>query len=76
MVPIYPDPFPHIRKPITSPKRKRRRIQFVNYFDDVTGVHGKQKKQTRHKKFRVKPDKYSMTVEEDDDFFFFEFANL
>ncbi|CAH3173279.1 unnamed protein product [Porites lobata] len=47
-----------------SPKRKRRRIQFVNYLDDHN-AHGKQKKRTRHKKFRVRPYKYSMGEEDD-----------
>ena len=47
-----------------GPKRRRRRIQFLNYLDDHN-AHGKQlRKRTRHKKFRVKPYKYSMGEEE------------
>ena len=45
-----------------GPKRKRRRIQFVNYLDDHKS-HGKQLKKRRHKKF--KPYKYSMGEDED-----------
>ena len=46
-----------------GPKRKRRRIQFVNYLDDHK-AHAKQLKKRRHKKF--KPYKYSMGVEDED----------
>ena len=47
-----------------GPKRRRRRIQFLNYLD-YHNAHGKQlRKRTRHKKFRVKPYKYSMGEEE------------
>ena len=47
-----------------GPKRRRRRIQFLNYLDDHN-AHGKQlRKRSRHKKFRVKPYKYSMGEEE------------
>ncbi|CAH3183610.1 unnamed protein product [Porites lobata] len=45
-----------------GPKRKRRRIQFLNYLDDHKS-HGKQLKKRRHKKF--KPYKYSMGEDED-----------
>ena len=45
-----------------GPKRKRRRIQFVNYLDDHK-AHAKQLKKRRHKKF--KPYKYSMGEDED-----------
>ena len=46
---------PHrVEAPSQDPKRKRRRIQFVNYLDDVNGAYGKQKKRTQHQKFRVK----------------------
>ena len=55
-------PSPTVETPSQAPKRKRRRIQFVNYLDDH-GAHGKQKKRTRHKKF--KPHKYSMGEEEE-----------
>ena len=43
-----------------GPKRKRRRIQLVNYLDDHK-AHAKQLKKRRHKKF--KPYKYSMGEE-------------
>ena len=46
-----------------GPKRKRRRIQFVNYLDDHK-AHGKQLRKRRHKKF--KPYKYSMGEEDED----------
>ena len=44
-------------------KRKRRRIQFVNYLDDHK-AHGKHLRKHRHKKF--KPFKYSMGEEDKD----------
>ncbi|CAH3175255.1 unnamed protein product [Porites lobata] len=53
-----------VETPSQGPKRKRRRIQFVNYLDDHN-AHGKQRKRTRHKKFRVRPYKYSMGEEDD-----------
>ena len=62
--PAFLTPRPTVETPSQGPKRKRRRIQFVNYFYDHN-AHGKQKKRTRHKKFRVRPYKYSMG--EDDD---------
>ena len=46
-----------------GPKRKRRRIQFVNYLDDHK-AHGKHLRKHRHKKF--KPFKYSMGEEDKD----------
>ena len=46
-----------------APKRKRRRIQFVNYLNDHE-AHGKRLRKRRHKKFN--PYKYS-TGEEDED---------
>ena len=46
-----------------GPKRKRRRIQFVNYLDDHK-AHAKQLRKRRHKKF--KPYKYSMGEEDED----------
>ena len=57
--PAFMTPPPTIETPSQGPKRKRRRIQFVNYLDDHN-AHGKQRKRTRHKKFRVRPYKYSM----------------
>ena len=46
-----------------GPKRKRRRIQFLNYSDDHK-AHAKQLRKRRHKKF--KPYKYSMGEEDED----------
>ena len=57
--PAFLTPPPTVETPSQGPKRKRRRIQFVNYLDDHN-AHGKQRKRTRHKKFRVRPYKYSM----------------
>ena len=58
--PAFLTPPPTVETPSQQgPKRKRRRIQFVNYLDDHN-AHGKQRKRTRHKKFRVRPYKYSM----------------
>ena len=45
-----------------GPKRKRRRIQFVNYLDNHK-AHAKQPRKRRHKKF--KPYKYSMGEEDE-----------
>ena len=65
--PAFLTPPPTVETPSQQcPKRKRRRIQFLNYLDDHN-AHGKQlRKRTRHKKFRVKPYKYSMGEEEED----------
>ena len=49
-----------------GPKRKRHRIQILNYLDDHN-VHAKQlRKRSRHKKFRVTPYKYFMGEEDED----------
>ena len=61
--PAFLTPHPTVETPSQGPKRKRLRIQFVNYLDDRNA--GKQRKRTRHKKFRVRPYKYSMGDEED-----------
>ena len=63
--PAFLTPPPTVQTPSQKgPKRKRRRIQFLNYLDDHN-AHGKQlRKRTRHKKFQVKPYKYSMGEEE------------
>ena len=62
--PSFLTPPPTVETPSQQgPKRKRRRIQFVNYLDDHKS-HGKQLKKHRHKKF--KPYKYSMGEEEED----------
>ena len=47
-----------------DPKRKRRRIQFVNYLDDHK-AHAKQLRKRRHKKFKPYV-KYSMGEEDED----------
>ena len=62
--PGFLTPPPTVEIPSPGPKRKRRRIQFVNYLDDHN-AHGKQRKRTGHKKFRVRPYKYSMGEEDD-----------
>ena len=62
--PGFLTPPPTVETPSQGPKRKRRRIQFVNYLDDHN-AHGKQRKRTRHKKFRVRPYKYSISEEDD-----------
>ena len=61
--PAFLTPPPTVETPSQGPKRKRRRIQFVNYLDDHKS-HGKQLKKRRHKKF--KPYKYSMGEEDED----------
>ncbi|CAH3195574.1 unnamed protein product, partial [Porites evermanni] len=63
--PAFLTPPPTVETPSPQgPKRKRRRIQFLNYLDDHKS-HGKQLKKRRHKKFRVRPYKYSMGEEDD-----------
>ena len=62
--PAFLTPPPTAETPSQGPKRKRRQIQFVDYLDDHN-AHSKQRKRTRHKKFRVKPFKYTMGEEED-----------
>ena len=62
--PAFLTPSPRVETPPQGPKRKRRRLQLVNYLDDHND-HSKQRKRTRHKKFRVSPYKYSMGEEED-----------
>ena len=52
--PTFLTPPPTVETPSQGPKRKGRRIQFVNFLDEPN-VHGKQRKGTRHKKFRVRP---------------------
>ena len=62
--PAFLTPPPKVETQSQGPKRKRLRIQFVNYLDDHN-AHGKQRKRTRRKKFRVRPYKYSMGEEDD-----------
>ena len=62
--PAFLTPSPTVETPSQQgPKRKRRRIQFVNYLDDHK-AHAKQLRKRRHKKF--KPYKYSMGEEDED----------
>ena len=50
--PAFLTPPPTVETPSQQgPKRKRRRIQFVNYLDDHK-AHGKQLRKRRHKKFK------------------------
>ena len=44
---------PTVDTPSQAPKCKRRRIQFVDYLDDVNDAYRKQKKRARHKKLQV-----------------------
>ena len=62
--PAFLTPPPTVETPSQGQKRKRRRIQFVNYLDDHN-AHGKQRKRNQHKKCRVRPYKYSMGEEDD-----------
>ena len=62
--PAFLTPTPTVETPSQGAKRKRRRIQFVNYLGDHK-AHGKQRKRTRHKKFGVRPYKCSMGEEDD-----------
>ena len=68
--PAFLTPPPTVQTPSQKgPKRKRRRIQFLNYLDDHN-AHGKEmRKRSRHKKFRVKSYSYSMGEEDEDQFF-------
>ena len=65
--PAFLTPPPTVETPSQQgPKRKRRRIQFLNYLDDHN-AHAKQvRKRSRHKKFPFKPYKYSMGEEDED----------
>ena len=68
--PAFLTPSPTVETtPQQGPKRKRRRIQCLNYLDDHN-AHGKEmRKRSRHKKFRVKSYSYSMGEEDEDQFF-------
>ena len=62
--PAFLTPPPTVETPSQQgPKRKRHRIQFVNYLDDHK-AHAKQLRTGRHTKF--KPYKYSMGDEDED----------
>ena len=62
--PAFLTPPPTVETPSQQgPKRKRNRIQFVNYLDDHK-AHTKQLRKGRHKKF--KPYKYSIGEEDED----------
>ena len=62
--PAFLTPPPTVETLSQAPKRISGRIQFVTYLDDHN-AHGKQRKRKRHKKFRVRPYKYSMGEEDD-----------
>ena len=63
--PAFLTPPPTVETPSQQgPKRKRLRIQFVNYLDVDHNAHGKQLRKRRYKKF--KPYKYSMGEEDED----------
>ena len=51
--PYFLTPPSTVETPSQVPKRKRRRIQFVNYLDDDDDAHGKQKRRASHTKFRA-----------------------
>ena len=55
--PYFLTPPSTVETPSQAPKRKRRRIQFVNYLDDDDDAHGKQKRRAKHTKFRAQPYK-------------------
>ena len=55
--PYFLTPPSTVETPSQAPKRKRRRIQFVNYLDDDDDAHGKQKRRANHTKFRAQPYK-------------------
>ena len=62
--PAFLTPPPTVETPSQQgPKRKRRRIQFLNYLDDHN-AHGKQLRKRPHNKF--KPYKHSMREEDED----------
>ena len=62
--PAFLIPLPTLETPSQQdPKRKRRRIQLMNYLNDQK-AHGKQLRKRRHKKFT--PYKYSMGEEDED----------
>ena len=47
------------KNPSQAPKRKKPRVQIVNYLGDDNDTQGKQKRWARLKKFRAQPYKYS-----------------
>ena len=62
--PPFLTPPPTVETPSQqAPKRKRRRLQFVNYLDDHE-AHGKRLRKRRQKKFN--PYRYSMGEEDED----------
>ena len=63
--PSFLTPPATVETPSQGPKRKRRRIQFENICTIIMNAHGNQRKRTRHKKFRVRPYKYSVGEEDD-----------
>ena len=74
--PYFLTPPSTVETPSRALKRKRRRIQFVNYLDDDDDAHGKQKRRARHKKLLAQPYQKNLQVfqgEEDDWNFFYPF---
>ena len=62
---LTPPPTVEITSPMpAAPKRKRRRINFVNYLDDDDDYR-KQRRQTRRHRYRVDPYKYSKDQDDD-----------
>ena len=62
---LTPPPTVEIPSPMpAAPKRKRRRINFVNYLDDDDDYR-KQRRQTRRHRYRVDPYKYSKDQDDD-----------
>ena len=60
--PYFLTPPPTVGSPSQAPKRKRRRIQFINYLDDDDDAHGKQKRRAGHTKFRAQPYQKKLQV--------------
>ena len=65
--PAFLTPPPTVGTPSQQgPKRKRRRIQFLNYLDDYNAHANQLWERSRRKKFHVKPCKYSMGEDDED----------
>ena len=61
--PYFLTPPSTVETPSQVPKRKRRRIQFVNYLDDDDeDAYGKQKRRASHTKFGAQPYKKKLQV--------------
>ena len=55
--PYFVTPPSTVETPSQAPKRKRRRIHFVNYLDDDDDAHGKQERRASHTKLGALPYK-------------------